>query len=141
MSCLIHAFASGYKLPTTEIVTVHARLISGRVWSRGSAHSAELASPLLLMNPEAEGFALYLQLASEGLSDELSHLREGPWMSNTGTLYCSGTDELCCPFNFGRVGELTNVRVTGRILEEKLFYADRQDEVPGAFLVQTLCRP
>lgn len=128
------------ELPTTEVITVHARLKPGGAWGVGTAHEVSLSSALLLTNPKLEGFALYLQLATEGLTSPLKQLPEGPWISSSGTLYCSGSEERCCPFDFGHAGELTDVRVTGRLLEARSFYPDHRDEAQGAFLAQSICR-
>jgi len=127
----------------TEVVSVRARLGAGTIWSIGTAHRASYSTQLLLRASSPEDFKLYLLLDTEHLSKILSELPLGPWITQAGSLFCSGDEEMCCPFDFGPRGEFTDVVVTGRVQALDEFYPDdgSRAEARGLLRARNICRP
>lgn len=127
----------------TEVVTVRARLAASVVGRVGTAKQMSYSTNLLLIAPSSEKVELHLLLDTENLSETLKQLPEGPWVTQSGTLFCAGSEELCCPFDLGRSGEFTDVVVTGRVQKIDEFYPDDVStaDAQGLFRAQSICRP
>ncbi len=126
-----------------EVVTVRARLAASVVGRVGTAARVSYSTNLLLTAPAPEKLELHLLLDTENLSEALKQLPQGPWITQSGTLFCSGSEELCCPFDFGRSAEFANVVATGRVQKIDEFYPDDSSpaDANGLFRARSICLP